>query len=317
MNDRECGEKQAERKTLCSGVIIGCVYYFCRVIAPAIISPGAGTALAFTRATVPTIAITCADVGAVAYYSINGGTYRQYTGPFTLPVANNPGDQTIVLSAYTTHAYYRQSDPVSQTYQFIATRIPTPTIDVDIPLYYHYDNPPSIQLSCALAGAQIHYSLNGGATYAVYTAPFDLPIPPADWTTNNSYTITAYASLSGYLDSNPQSATFPFLAEGTIITIAGNGTAGYSGDGGPATESSLNFPQGIYVDLSGNVYIADCNNNRIRRVDPNGIISTLAGNGSAGDPSYSEGELATDATVQNPQNIAVDEVNQVLDVVYY
>ncbi len=286
-----------------------------RVIAPAVISPGTGTSFAFTRANVPTITITCSDEGAVAYYSLDGGTYQQYTEPFTLPVANYQLDQTIVLSAYTTHPYLSQSEPVSQTYQFVATKIPTPSIDVDIPLYYHYNNPPWVVLSCSLADAQIQYSLDGGATYKVYSGAFLLPIPPADLTTNNSYTITVYASSSGYIDSDPESRTFPFLAEGTIITIAGNGTPGYSGDGIPATEASLSTPQGLYVDASGNVYIADYNNNRIRMVDTNGIITTLAGNGSAGDPSLSEGLLATEATVQFPQNIAVDEVHQLLYVV--
>jgi sugar lactone lactonase YvrE len=282
-----------------------------RVIAPAVISPGTGTSLAFTRADVPTITITCADGGAVAHYSINGGTYQQYTGPFTLPVANYQADQTIVLSAYTTHSYYRQSDPVSQTYQFVATRIPTPSIDVAIPLYYHYDTPPTIQLSCALAGAQIHYSLNGGATYSLYTGSFPLPIPPADWTTNNSYTIMVYASTSGYLDSAPISATFPFLAEGTIITIAGNGNDGSSGDGGLATAAELFLPQGLYVDASGNVYIADCGNNRIRMVDTNGYITTIAGNGNGG---YTGDGPATTTSVSQPMSLTFDETNRILYV---
>lgn len=68
----------------------------------------------------------------------------------------------------------------------------------------------------------------------------------------------------------------------TINTIAGNGTQGYSGDSGPATAASLDLPWDVVVDAAGNRYIADFGNNRIRKVTPDGIISTIAGNGTAG-----------------------------------
>src|SRR5262249_35507775 len=64
---------------------------------------------------------------------------------------------------------------------------------------------------------------------------------------------------------------------GVITTIAGNGTANVGGDGGPATAAQLNSPEGVGVDAAGNVYIADTNNNRVRKVTAaTGIISTLA-----------------------------------------
>jgi len=66
---------------------------------------------------------------------------------------------------------------------------------------------------------------------------------------------------------------------GIISTIAGNGTIGYSGDGGAATNASLNNPTGLLVDAAGNIYIADYFNSRIRKVNTNGVISTVAGNG--------------------------------------
>ena len=69
---------------------------------------------------------------------------------------------------------------------------------------------------------------------------------------------------------------------GTISTIAGVGTAGYSGNGGPATSAQLNSPYGVTVDSTGNVYIADTNNSAIRKVTAGGVISTIAGNGTAG-----------------------------------
>ncbi|MBI4552859.1 MAG: choice-of-anchor D domain-containing protein [Candidatus Latescibacteria bacterium] len=70
-------------------------------------------------------------------------------------------------------------------------------------------------------------------------------------------------------------------APGTITTVAGNGTASFSGDDGPATAASLYSPSGIFVDSAGNLYIGDYRNNRIRKVDTNGVITTVAGNGTA------------------------------------
>jgi uncharacterized protein (TIGR03437 family) len=91
---------------------------------------------------------------------------------------------------------------------------------------------------------------------------------------------------------------------GIITTVAGNGVAGFAGDGGPATAASLQFPLGIALDRTGNLYIADANNNRIRRVMPNGIIVTIAGNGRgafAGD-----GGGAAAASLNIPEDVAVD-----------
>src|ERR1017187_7415382 len=69
---------------------------------------------------------------------------------------------------------------------------------------------------------------------------------------------------------------------GIISTVAGNGNAGFSGDGRSATTAQLKSPRGIVVDNVGNLYIADSGNNRIRKVTSAGVIDTVAGNGSAG-----------------------------------
>jgi len=86
----------------------------------------------------------------------------------------------------------------------------------------------------------------------------------------------------------------------TISTVAGDGNTGYSGDGGPATSATLYNPLGVAVDSAGNVYIADFynNNNVIRKVAPNGIITTYAGTGAYGDSG--DGGPATKAALSEP-----------------
>ncbi len=92
---------------------------------------------------------------------------------------------------------------------------------------------------------------------------------------------------------------------GDMTTIAGNGTAGYSGNGGQATDAELNQPAGLALDGSGDLFIADAGNNVIRELNlTTGIITTVAGNGTAG--SSGDGGLATDAELNNPTGVAVD-----------
>lgn len=84
------------------------------------------------------------------------------------------------------------------------------------------------------------------------------------------------------------------VATGVITTIAGNGTTGVAGDGGPATAAQLVYPAGAAVDAAGNVYIADTNNHRIRKVTAaTGVITTVAGTGVAG--FLGDGGAATSA----------------------
>jgi hypothetical protein len=96
---------------------------------------------------------------------------------------------------------------------------------------------------------------------------------------------------------------------GTISTVAGTGPWGYSGDGGPATSAQLIWPHGVALDSSGNLYIADSMNYRIRKVEPGGTISTVAGTGTIG---YSgDGGLATSAQLDNPIGVAVDAAGRI------
>jgi len=95
------------------------------------------------------------------------------------------------------------------------------------------------------------------------------------------------------------------VSGGVITTMAGNGTAGSSGDNGPATAAQLNSPAGIAVDAAGNLYIADIYNNRIRKVS-DGVITTVAGNGNLG--LGGDNGPATGASLGFPQGVALDAV---------
>ena len=91
--------------------------------------------------------------------------------------------------------------------------------------------------------------------------------------------------------------------QGTITPVAGNGTFRASGDGGPATSAGMTI-WGLAVDRTGALFIADNGNNRVRKIDVSGIITTVAGNGTAG--SSGDGGPATSASVGGPSDIAVD-----------
>ena len=98
--------------------------------------------------------------------------------------------------------------------------------------------------------------------------------------------------------------------DGTISTVVGTGAAGYSGDGGPAVDAQINTPTSVFADIAGNLYIADVGNQRIRKVDPSGIITTLAGNGSKGYGG--DGGPAVDASFYNAVRVVVDPSGNVL-----
>jgi sugar lactone lactonase YvrE len=92
--------------------------------------------------------------------------------------------------------------------------------------------------------------------------------------------------------------------DGLIATVAGNGEALFSGDGGPALDATLDDPAGLAVDEEGVLYIADSNHHRVRRVDPDGVISTFAGTGQLG--SDGDGGPATEAMLSDPESLLFD-----------
>ncbi|MGW5118232.1 NHL domain-containing protein [Streptomyces noursei] len=97
-------------------------------------------------------------------------------------------------------------------------------------------------------------------------------------------------------------------ADGKVCTVAGTGTKGFSGDGGPATAAQLDGPYGVAVDSTGTLYVAEHNNRRVRKITTDGLISTVAGTGTKG--SDGDGGPAVSAQLTNPRGVAVGRAGE-------
>jgi trimeric autotransporter adhesin len=139
---------------------------------------------------------------------------------------------------------------------------------------------------------QYGYAGDGGlATSAVMNYPIDIAFDAS----GNIY-------IADYYNHRIRMVT---KSTGIITTVAGDGTDGYKGDGGLATSAGLLYPSDVAVDASGNIYIADRSNHRIRMVTKStGIITTVAGNGQYGYAG--DGGLATSAGLLYPGSVALD-----------
>jgi len=128
--------------------------------------------------------------------------------------------------------------------------------------------------------------------------------PATSATLIDPYAVVMDSSGNLYISDSTANVVRKVNSSGTITTYAGTGTANYSGDNGPANQAALDGPAGLALDSSGNLYIADSYNNRIRMVNAGGIITTVAGNGT---PGFSpDGTAATSASLLVPMGVAVD-----------
>ena len=143
------------------------------------------------------------------------------------------------------------------------------------------------------------------STYAGTTQGFSGDGGPATQARMNNPTALAFdASGNLYVTDQFNHRIRRIDSSGTILTVAGNGSAAFSGDGGPATSASLNYPGGIVLDSSGTLFLVDCVNERVRKVS-GGTISTVAGTGATGYAG--DGGPALQAQFNNPFAITLDE----------
>jgi hypothetical protein len=128
--------------------------------------------------------------------------------------------------------------------------------------------------------------------------------PATDAGLSSPYGVAVDAAGNLYIADAGNSRVRKVSTSGTITTVAGSGTYGFSGDGGPATNAALSSPQGVALDAAGNLYIADAHNSRVRKVSTSGTITTVAGNGTFGFSG--DGGPATDAGLNSPVGVTVD-----------
>ncbi len=121
------------------------------------------------------------------------------------------------------------------------------------------------------------------------------------------YDVKLDASGNMYISDNSNYRLRKVTAGGIISTFAGNGTLGFSGDGGQATAAEMSYPGALGIDASGNVYFGDNLNNVVRKITPAGIITTVAGNHLLGGGYSGDGGQATAAELDGPQAVVFDK----------
>jgi sugar lactone lactonase YvrE len=261
-------------------------------LAPLVISPAAGT---YTSA--QTITLTESVPGATIYYyaygTVNTNGFVPYTGPIALTIGGTEN-----IQAYATETGYQGSNYVTAMYTLVLPVTATPTIS---PAPGYYPGPQTVTITDSDPAAKIYYTTNG--TYP--TTSSNLYSGPI--TVSTSETLVARAV--SYAHSYSLAATAQYLI-GTssvplIYTVAGSGTYGYTGDGGPATLAQTNGAYGVVKDASGNLYFSDESNHMVRKVEAGtGNISVLAGNGYYG---YSgDAGSGVNAELGYPMSLALD-----------
>ena len=255
---------------------------------------GTSQAATFVSATQLTTTLTAAQLSAVGTLTLvvvnpDGGTSN--AAAFTvlqLPLQITPANLAFGNQTVGTTSAPQAVTVVNTT----DTAITITTIILDLGLnpgdFAQTNNCPTTIESGANCQVTITFTPNGvGPKSAGLQVTDNSPAP------NQSVNMTG-TGTGGILQVNP----------GNLKTIAGNGTAGYSGDGGAATAAELNDPDGVNFDAEGNLYIADVVNNVIRKVDTSGNITTVAGNGTAGFSG--DGGPATKAELHGPFGVVPD-----------
>ena len=221
-----------------------------------------------------TVALTDATGGATIYYSTDGTTPTTSSTKYTEAILV-AASQTI--KAFAIASGYQPSAVTTGAYSI--TAVTSPEI-----------------VTIAGNGSSGYVGDGGIATAAELTEPQGVAVDSA----GNVYIVDIYNARIRKVSAST----------GTITTVAGIGYYGFYGDGGPATSAYLAYPHGVAVDSAGNIYIADTNNQRIRKISAStGIITTVAGNGN---PGYSgDGGAPTSAELSSPAGVAVDSAGNI------
>jgi sugar lactone lactonase YvrE len=243
------------------------------------------------------VSITDATTGAAIYYTNDGTTPTASSTRYLSPIVVNYSQTIKALAILARHS---NSAVASADYTITAGPTNAPTFS---PAAGTYVGPQTITLGETNAYATVYYTTDG-TTPTINSNPYFQPI-----LLGGSATVKAIAvggPITNPIISPVASATYAITASSPYLidTIAGNGKAGYTGNSGAATNAALNGPTDTAVDASGNIFIADSANDVIRKITAAGIISTYAGNGTAGYGG--DGASAIVAELNGPSGVAID-----------
>ncbi len=166
-----------------------------------------------------------------------------------------------------------------------------------------YSDPQTITISDTTPGASIYVTVDGSTPITSYSYGYSMPL-----SVTGTLTIKAVASAPGFLTSPPASATYHVSAFApSITTVAGTGTAGFSGAGGPALNATFAAPSGIAFDKAGNMFVSDAPNNVVWMISASTRAASIyAGTGTRGRTG--DGGTAITATLSYPRGLAFDSV---------
>ena len=257
--------------------------------APPTLTPGPGF-----FAAEPTVVLTSPAVGATIHYTTDGRDPVQ-TDPGVVSGTSLMISSNVTLKARTFSPGLLPSDIAGGSY---VLRTGTPVFS---PAAGQITNGTPITIDCASVGAEIRYTVDGtdpSPTSSLYSSPVLL---------SGNSSLKARAYKPRFEDSLIASASYALIdyEESVVTTFAGDGTAGFLDASG--TSAQFSFPQGIAIDQSGNLLVADSGNHRIRKITPAGIVTTLAGSGVAG---VQNGPAAS-ARFYNPIGICVDRAGNI------
>lgn len=240
------------------------------------------------------VAISTVTPGAAIYYTTNGAAPTTNSLLYSGPVIINGG---VTLRAIAVAPGYTNSGPVVVTYSTLRTATPTFTPPGSNPT----PNPIQVSISCATPSAIIHFTTDG-------TAPdTNSPVYSAAIAINQPTTLMAIAYRDDLGPSAVQSVFYAFIYfDRTVVTtLAGASSGGFSN--APGTLALFATPQGLCLDGSGNLLVADRGNHLIRKVSPSGLVETFAG---AGTDGTQDGTVA-DAQFQDAAGVCRDPAGNV------